>query len=75
MSTRPSPIVIPLMGETGKAIFCFIECYKIFGRDVEVRRAKEAALAGKWLERRLARPRLGEAQPRAVLTCARKHEV
>jgi hypothetical protein len=39
-----------------------------------MRRVIKAALAGRWLERGLARPRLGEAQPRAVLTCGRKYE-
>jgi hypothetical protein len=34
----------------------------------------KAALVSRWLERGLARPRLGEAQSRGILTWGRKHE-
>jgi hypothetical protein len=50
------------------AISCSIE------RDPERRRMIKAALVSRWLERGLARPRLGEAQSRGILTWGRKHE-
>jgi hypothetical protein len=43
-------------------------------RDPERRRMIKAALVSRWLERGLARPRLGEAQSRGILTWGRKHE-